>query len=454
MSVGSPINLGFIYVLQGVPGRKVIPLVVAAYDEATGKQAIIGRRNNNEWMFRGDNPHATVSATLLTHLIQEFQDNPGSLSDFTAHILYAYDDWAPADDGKAGLTVNAYSSIDDGATWTAVSGWDGLIDAGTTGSEGAHYLRDGGATLVQKRGGILGTTNLAHVIPTARNFNRLGGTVGESDAGSVRTYHTWLYAEDGLHVLKWTRDAALDTNAPVSLGEVGFVAYPGAASRPWEGDKAWVSNSGSVTPGIASSYITLRPGPGEDLYWLNLGDLVASSVGWATLLAATATPTMDLSSYLTSGVTVTEKIGSFNGTRSFIGLSYNASPFGLATQIGLVDGGEAVWGGIPPVILASVGATNSAIYSLDPLNTGHILDTPETVRFDSLFLGALPGEGSDPAYTDKRLVAVQRHGTGVIDFLDESGLLDLGFDRYTVMARTALSQPLQTSGVHWWNKVP
>lgn len=486
----NPLNLGHISI-PGLARWKVPPLVCAGFDAATGDQVILGRRNNNQWEVRGPNPYSSNSTTLLTHIVKETAHFADS-STLTYHLLWAYDDWQAGDVGKTGMGNNLFYSTDDGATWTAITAYSDVLDVITTRSlvttgvgavtqSDTLILHDGGTALTWRTNadvgggtkllpGVLGDGKTI-ALPLVGTGNRAGGVqTDDRRSGGVVYYHCWTFDETRISAVLFTWNDSVGSPTATQIATT-TVSYPGSQSLPWEGLRF---DSDVNFPGD----IDFCTGPGEHIYVVRI-KAINSFPALPTSLVVTgptilvnnaATLTMNLANYLTN----TPQLGA-NQSPAWLAQFRSNRPLifvnlpGVAIQSGLLDGTEAVWDGVAPAIagitpLASAfsgtntnGGTATEGYVIDPYDDTRILSTNETGSFiATIFLGAQPGEGSDPAYTALRLVDVVRHNASgnPVRYYDDSGLLDFGGGRYTVQARTSLSTPLDSSGSHWWNRVP
>lgn len=468
------------YLALPLPLRKVPPLIVAGFDNDTKEQVILGRRNDNTWEVRGPNPYDTNSATLLTHIQRQVMRDGTPF-----HLLYAYEDWAPGEGGKSGLGTNTFYSLDDGASWTAAaSEFQGMIDSvyqvwtwsGSTADqaqgEGWFYLVDGGNTLrvctMTMFPGTTGFTNRASTqpaptlldgiglvleVPTNGTSNRIGGISNRSlSSGFLSYYTTHMLTASGISIAQFTLNSAAPTADPVATGLNALATYPGAADLPWEGLHATANQGdGSSIAGQERGTTTFEI-KGSGVYSVRV-DFTSPFghnviVSGPTLRQSNAVAiSMNINSYMISN----PPLGLPQRTALLLGNMYRSDRRLIYTytgpstvgfeMAGLITGDEAVWEGVPPNI-------NGAFPS------GAGAENGVALRVASVFPGPLPGEGSDPSYTNMRLISIVRYGASLTVYEDESSLLDIDDAHYTTQGRTSVCATLQSTGTHWWSILP
>jgi hypothetical protein len=482
--MSTPLNLGHIYARGGrLYPRRNTALLVPGFDEATGDQVILGRRNDNTWEVRSVNPYDANDPALLAHLTyQESNTIP------KAHLLYCYPDWATGQTGKTGIANNLYYSTDDCVTWTFSTRMSSVLtlcdDVLVDYHLGNYYrkaaLYDGGSSFALFLSSFLGTETANPAssfivssmtpIPITRTYNRLlYAATHHTDVSGVRPHHAYaiMVGEDGFYMVRWaTKNAFLGApNTITPEGEFGPYPFPPGttSATPWEELIFAFSTEASVlhekVPGSTTLY--MKPGVGASLYKLAVTDLEAGTGSWAVAYDVANSPTLTPTAEGSSPADNRHRlhIVNWNDDRAKLFLTLNTStPPGILAVTGTLTGQEAIWRGVPPHLISATAADGTGGVNgvlVDPNETGSppwSVTVKENVFIVEVFAGPLPGEGSSPSYSAARVVSVIIHLDGTFEYRNEDFRLDLGGVSYGV-ARTPGAQSIDPSGTgHWWNR--
>lgn len=421
------INLGFLSRPQNrVRVRRVGSLVIPAYDSLTGEQIVVGRRDDNSWIKRSDNPSDPSNPDLLTYMY--LAQRQAGLPLVSHHVLWSYDDWAAGEFGKGGLGNNLYGSDDDGATWAAITEFSDVVDYGP--STNLVYVLHGGGTILSYRpSGVYASPTGGHDFTLGATMNRVVVQHQIALGGGTTRFYVVLLAADGVYVLVYDQNGP--TFTPVSLD--GPTAYPTADPIPW------AQRFDRVSPGsnsaLSSVYLILQPVEYGGIYSIPLSGLTPAGGSWTLDLSSGTTPTLVTATFMAVGGPRSFRWFNWNLSQIWTEMNLAPNPASPSGTRGAFSGAEAIWGGVFPTVETGIPPVGEQFVTIDPFDPHTIISIDESIRTAYIFLGDKAGEGSSPSYTARQLVAVIRRASATIEFHDESFLLTVGGVLYTPQAR-------------------